>query len=268
MTELNDSFWVSKFYQNKNPVEQLAQFLSSIRAQFYDPGSWNFQYQLFARSDLFKEQQLFLPALGQSNPLLLETTQEQISYWLNLYNTLVLHSIAANKIRNSLKDYPDFFDTSKYKVGRFSLSLDEVEHGILRGNAHKFMGIKASFARNDPRSTLALTTTDPRIHFCLYSACNSSAGLNVFDSENLENQFTDATNEYLKKFVSISNSGKLLKIPKIFQWYKKDFGSEADLLGFILRNLEGSENYLELLADIDKVKIDYIEYDWKLNDWR
>ena len=268
MNELNDSFWVSKFYQNKNSVEQLAQFLSSIRATFYDSDSWNFRYQLYAKSDLFKEQQLFLPALGRSNPLQLDTIQEQISHWLNIYNTLVLHSIAANKIRSSLKEYPEFFETSKYNIGRFSLSLDEIEHGILRSNTHKFMGIKTPFSRNDPRSTLVLTSTDPRIHFCLYSACNSSAGLNVFDPDNLENQLTDATKEYLKKFVSISNNGKQLKIPKIFQWYRKDFGSEADLLGFILRNLEGSENYLELLADISKVKINYIEYDWKLNDWR
>ena len=54
------------------------------------------------------------------------------TFFLNLYNIMVLHGILH-------QDFPKevgcraFFESIKYRGGGFLLSLDDIEHGILRG---------------------------------------------------------------------------------------------------------------------------------------
>lgn len=52
----------------------------------------------------------------------------------DLYNILAVHGIAAsNEIPKSILDLNQFSKTVSYKVGSYFYSLDDIEHGILRG---------------------------------------------------------------------------------------------------------------------------------------
>lgn len=63
----------------------------------------------------------------------------RLAFWLNLYNSLVIHGTA---VAGAPADEPasraDFFGGRTgvaYEVGGFRLSLDDIEHGIIRGCA-------------------------------------------------------------------------------------------------------------------------------------
>ena len=52
----------------------------------------------------------------------------------DLYNILTIHGItASNEIPKSILDLNQFSKTVSYKVGSYFYSLDDIEHGILRG---------------------------------------------------------------------------------------------------------------------------------------
>lgn len=54
-----------------------------------------------------------------------------------------------------------------YNIGGRVYSLDDLEHGLLRGNKpHPSTG-KTAFHQGDPRLQFVISELDPRIHFAL-----------------------------------------------------------------------------------------------------
>ncbi len=52
----------------------------------------------------------------------------------DLYNILTIHGITSvNDLPKSVLDLNQFWKTTSYKVGPYFYSLDDIEHGILRG---------------------------------------------------------------------------------------------------------------------------------------
>jgi hypothetical protein len=52
----------------------------------------------------------------------------------DLYNILTIHGITSvNDLPKSVLDLNQFWKTTSYKVGTYFYSLDDIEHGILRG---------------------------------------------------------------------------------------------------------------------------------------
>jgi len=52
----------------------------------------------------------------------------------NIYNTAVIHGVIELGLEKSVKELPGFFNRVTYEIGGFHFSLNEMEHGILRGN--------------------------------------------------------------------------------------------------------------------------------------
>ena len=63
---------------------------------------------------------------------------EQKAFWINLYNTLVIHAIIEGMlpIEKSTSTFArlELYATASYKVGHFIFSLNDIENGILRAN--------------------------------------------------------------------------------------------------------------------------------------
>ena len=78
-----------------------------------------------------------------------------------------------------------------YNIGGHNLTLDEIEHGILRGNKphpsnHQGPPIFGDPA--DPRIRLAVTNFDPRIHFALNCGALSCPPIRIYTAEKLDKQ--------------------------------------------------------------------------------
>ena len=69
------------------------------------------------------------------------------------------------------------------------------------------------------------------------------------------------------------NSSEVIILPEqnkiflsqIFDWYKKDFGGRDNIFGYLLKYLNEDKESEYLSQNIDRIKIEYLFYDWNLN---
>jgi hypothetical protein len=187
---------------------------------------------------------------------------QQMAFLINAYNAFTIELILTKYPRlDSIKDLGSLF-SSPWKPKFIQLlgtemSLDNIEHDTLRAKG-----------RYD----------DPRIHFAVNCASIGCPMLReeAFVADRLEAQLEEQTRRFMgdrsRNRYNAAN-GKL-EISKIFDWYGGDFklGHKgiASLPAFAAR-------YSDLLADAPadreklkglKAEIDFLDYDWKLNDVR
>ena len=86
----------------------------------------------------------------------------------DVYNALTIHGLAtAPSLPTSVLDIAGFWNVTCYNIGGLTYSLDDLEHGLLRGNKpHPSTGA-VCFQLGDRRLEFAIPELDPRIHFAL-----------------------------------------------------------------------------------------------------
>jgi hypothetical protein len=142
----------------------------------------------------------------------------RLAFWINVYNALVLHAIVALGIRKSVHEVPFLFMRASYRIGGFRLSLDDIEHGVLRANGRRHLPPLRPFGRLDPRGALALETVDPRIHFALNCGAQSCPPVGTYRAQSIDQQLDLAARN--------------------FRWYRGDFEAAGGLVPFLLRYLD------------------------------
>ncbi len=180
---------------------------------------------------------------------------EQFAYWANLYNARSIDIVLDQYPVKSIKDINlggGFFATFtggpwKAKVVTVKgqqLSLDEIEHTILRG-----------------------IFKDHRVHFAVN--CASVGCPNLGDVALTGARLDELLDNGGRDFVNSSRGVKLvngkLQVSKIFSWFQVDFGgSDQGVIEHIRRYASPG-----LKARLEGVtRIDDTFYDWSLNDVR
>jgi Protein of unknown function, DUF547 len=169
---------------------------------------------------------------------------QQKAYWINTYNAYTVKLITNHYPVESIKDIKKgipfvntVWDIKFIIIQGKKYDLNNIEHGILRP---KFK--------------------DPRIHFSINCASYSCPNLRneAYTAENLENQLNEQValflNDTSKNIINIENA----KLSKIFSWFAGDFGSKKDKINFINKYSKDKIS--------NQSKIDFLEYNWKLND--
>ena len=62
----------------------------------------------------------------------------QTAFWINVFNAVVLRDAPEMTGAGSVRDVEGFFERPRVKVGAHGYSLDDIEHGLLRGNVPKY----------------------------------------------------------------------------------------------------------------------------------
>ena len=165
-------------------------------------------------------------------------SNDELAYWINVYNIFTLELIVKNY---PLKSIIDLDNGEPWDVKRIALngkvySLNQIENEIIRP---KFK--------------------DPRIHFALNCAARSCPPLyhRAYDGKLLDKQLNERTVSFLNDPQFTQVSKEELVISKLFEWYKADFG---DIINYINR-------YHKIKVNRN-VHISYQAYDWGLNDQR
>ena len=232
----------------------LAQSLEELKSHFDAQGAWDIA--ALAASSAHVRLAAALADLGEFDPRRMRIPA-QIAFWLNVYNACVLRDLREFEAG-------EFFTRERLRIAGHAWSLDDIEHGLLRGNAPKYMSFSAPMKKADPRLALAPVTFDERSHFALYSACRSSPPLRVFHAERIEDQLEDASRDYVRATVRVREEGAKVKVPKLFQWYTEDFGGSDGVLQFVVARLD--DDSVELIDRRQgRVRIKYLDYDWTLN---
>lgn len=178
----------------------------------------------------------YLEFLSQNPPKDSWSKNEKLSYWINAYNAFTIKLIIDNYPIKSIKDIKQPWDKKFFKIGDAAMSLNDIEHEILR------------------------KMNEPRIHFAIVCASYSCPKLQneAFTAENLEDQLVDATKAFLSDENRNEISENSIKISKIFDWFSKDFKQNGSLIDFL-------NQYTEITIS-SNVKKRFKDYNWALNE--
>ena len=159
-----------------------------------------------------------------------------LAYWINAYNALTIDLILRNYPIKSIKDIKDPWDQRLWKFGDKWQNLNDIEHKILR------------------------QMDEPRIHFAIVCASISCPKLQntAFTANNLNEQLTAATKEFLFDTTKNKLSESNIELSKIFKWFKKDFEQNKSVIDFL-------NQYSEVKIS-KSAKKSYTDYNWDLND--
>ena len=151
------------------------------------------------------------------------TELEARAFWLNLYNALTLHGLHAARIRQTVLERAGFFGSFAYCVSGLNFSLNNIEHGVLRGNRAALLS-RAPFTSDDPRARMVLPL-DARIHFALNCGALSCPPIRAYDAARLEGQLELAAQSYLS---GARRVGQTVWLPRLLSFYKADFGDPLE----------------------------------------
>jgi hypothetical protein len=254
----------------KDPAAELKRALDLVKIAAIEESGAHVNYATLKDSSAYQHYRNTLsPGLISFDPTTLKSRQEQLAFWINLYNALVMDAVITLGIKRSVTEGKlgllTFFRRAAYNVGGYRISLDEIENGVLRGNqGHPFIPGK-QFAAGDPRMNWVIWPPEPRIHFALNCASRSCPPIQVYSAGKLEAQLDLAARSFVDLNVKLNPAKQVLVVPSIFQWFKDDFGGPAGIIPFILDQLpfDGRRAWLTKYKDV--ISLRYEPYDWGLN---
>jgi hypothetical protein len=253
-----------------DPAADLKRALDSIIIAAVDGSGARLDYAALRESSAYQHYRNALsPGLKGFDPMILESRQERLAFWINLYNALVVDAVIALGVQRSVNEGKlgllTFFRRAAYNVGGYRISLDEIEHGILRGNlGHPFIPGR-QFAPLDPRLSWVIWPAEPRIHFALNCASRSCPPIQVYSADHLEAQLDMATRSFVDANVKLDSSKKILVVSSIFRWFKGDFGGQAGIIPFVIDHLPFDGRWAWLSKNQDAIQLSHEPYDWRLN---
>ncbi|MEP7267796.1 MAG: DUF547 domain-containing protein [Saprospiraceae bacterium] len=166
--------------------------------------------------------------------LLLTNPFDKKAYWINVYNVNTLQLIVDHYPLKSIMDLDGgkTWDIKRIKIGNKPYSLNQIENEILRKEFN-----------------------DARIHFALNCTASSCPPLlnEAYMAAKLEDQLDRQTRSFLLK--SVVSKNNTITVSKLFEWYATDFVNIPAFINKYLPNTVPSTS-----------KINYSEYDWKLNE--
>ncbi len=207
----------------------------------------------------------YLTDLADAEPETL-SRDEQVAFWANAYNARMVALVLdhypirgrdSSHPASSVLQVPGIFKKLTARIGGRDLSLDAIEHQILR-----------------PRFA------EPRIHAAIVCASGSCPELRAeaFTAERLEQQLDDQ----FRRFVTdprrnrFDLSAGVAQLSKIFDWFGGDFatpdaspalrraaGKHAGALAFAAAYLPAGEREAILAG---RLRVEFLPYDWSLND--
>lgn len=179
----------------------------------------------------------------------------QVALWINLYNALtiyqVLHRYPIASIRPQVLGMPNwlsflrFFKRPVAQIGGGVYSLDQIEHGVLRGQFKEY-----------------------RVHFALVCASLGCPLLRnqAYRPEQIESQLDDDISRFVLNpdKVRYDPEADVLYCSQLFKWYRQDFLRVADSIQeFISTYLPvQDQQYTQVTS---QTSISYLPYDWSLN---
>jgi hypothetical protein len=164
--------------------------------------------------------------------------EARLAFWINVFNALVFHGVVALGVRRTVREVRRFFARVAYRVGGVVVTADDVEHGILRGNARHGLLRRRPFRPGDPRLALAVRPVDPRIHFAITCGAQSCPPIGVYRAAALDQQLDLAARNFLNQEVALDARGTVT-CSRILDWYAEDFEAAGGIGPLLVRYLDG-----------------------------
>lgn len=187
----------------------------------------------------------------------LDSQQKQLAFWINIYNGYTQHLLKTDPSLY-LSDRSAFFKKAQIPIAGYTVSMDDIEHGVLRRGAVGFsMGFIRTLSFRKPFiRQFAVNSVDHRIHFALNCGARSCPPVLVYRADTVNAQLDDNSRYYLEQEVFFDRAQNKILVPALMRWFKADFGSTEDQLAML-------QHYGVLPGGFEP-DIDYQDYDWTL----
>ena len=200
------------------------------------------------------------------------------AFCLNLYNIMIQHAFIKLGIGTTSSARSAIFKQVCYQVAgcagrdRIKLSLDDLEHGILRANTKHPYALRPQFTSKRLAAVLSLRKTDPRIHFALNCGANSCPPINYYTPDHLNEELELAAMSFCNQdsTINVNEAKNEIAFSMILKWYRSDFNVSAvgQLPQRIIPFLRGDKKKtVERMVEKhgSNIKIKFLPYDWGNN---
>ena len=204
--------------------------------------SSNIYLQEFASADTKKLQQQLI------------NDADKKAFWLNLYNAFVQKILTSNP--RTYKNRTAFFSKKQIVIAGKSLSLDDIEHGVLRRSKIKWsLGYFNKIFVPDFEKNFRVDTLDCRVHFALNCGAKSCPPIAYYHPEKIDHELDIAAKNYLNNEVTFSSDSSITYLPKTMSWYRKDFGGKKGMKDLLVHYK---------IINNKNVRLKFKRYNWSL----
>lgn len=175
--------------------------------------------------------------------------QEQLAYWINLYNALTVQTILNHYPVESIQEIkisPGLFSIGPWgahliTINGMRLTLDDIHNRIIRP-----------------------IWNDARTHYAINNGSMGAANLSTkaYQSATLEPQLNQAATDYINSLRGIQIIEGKLVASKIYKWFYDDFGgNDIDLINHLKQYANKP-----LRMNLNQIKrVSTYNYNWHLN---
>lgn len=190
----------------------------------------------------------------------LDEDDARLAFWLNVYNASVQDHLSRDPSLFDERGFPPtrpIFRRDLVTVAGEAMSLDDVEHGILRQSQSGVgLGYVPRLRTSAFERRHRVDAVDPRIHFALNCGAAACPPVLAYHADDVDAALDDATRSYLGAEVRYEPDGGVARVPKLFSWYRGDFGGKSGISRFLHEHDVVPEGVDPTLA--------WSEYDWSL----
>jgi hypothetical protein len=227
--------------QAQDYMEAAIEFFESVKNNELEKTSATIKTLAAAPEDVLKSQ--------------LHTDSRAKAFWLNIYNTFVQYQLKRNPAL--FDDRDAFFKTRSITIAGTALSLDDIEHGIIRHSRNKYsFGYLASFFVGEFERTFRLKEVDYRVHFALNCGAKSCPPVALYLPDRVDQQLEKAAQLYLSAIARFNAAQNVVYAPALCLWFSGDFGGETGVVKMM-------KKYAVVPASA-KPLVKYLPYDWSL----
>ncbi len=224
-------------YSRAQSENNLSEIWNSLLSEYVsDRGLVNYEGLLDKKRDIEK----YISFLKDNAPQKSWSEPEKLAYWINTYNVntvwLILEHYPLKSIMDIKEGEKTAWDIKFIEIKGQTYSLNDIENNILRKRFR-----------------------EPRIHFAVN--CGAYSCPKLYNKAFVASDLNERLNILAKEFINNKNKNILkqnkIRISRIFEWYGDDFNKEGSLIDFL-------NKYSDVKISAD-ARVDYLEYDWRLN---
>ncbi len=172
------------------------------------------------------------------------------AFWINIYNSFFQ---ILRKHKNLSQ--PKIYTARQMIIADQYISLDDIEHGILRRFRYKYsLGYLPNPFINSQIKKWAVTTVNFRIHFALNCGAKSCPAIAFYSVDKLEEQFELAALSFIRDESQVDEENKKIHISRLFLWFLNDFKGTKGIREILRRYLG---------QDFSGYKLIYNKYSWE-----
>lgn len=244
--------------RDTGPAAMIQEAIRPLFDRFVSDDGLTVVYDALLASEEYRMYEQASRQLTGFDPLTLELREERLAFWINLYNMAALEAFSGVEATSQVDSVKRLLAGNCIKLGGQDFSLNDIEYGILRGNARQQNRAWHYWRRWDGRLRYAIKPPEPRARFALFRASGSGQAPRFYDAAMIEGQLYEAAAGFVRnEGVVIDREQNILSLSQLFRDCSSDFGGGQGVIRFIAEHLD-AEDSAWVRSQAGRMKIRYM----------